>query len=65
MIYISLLRITTLLVKYFMKRLSLDELKSKKSVVKKLETIKGGDVASCHIPPRDSGNGGGGGSEPR
>jgi hypothetical protein len=62
MLYISLLRITTLLVKYLMKRLSLDELKSKKSVVKKLETIKGGDVASCHIPPS---NGGGGVSDPK
>ena len=48
-----------------MKRLSLEELKSKKSVVKKLESIKGGTDAGCHIPPpRGGDNGGGAGADP-
>jgi len=49
-----------------MKRLSLEELKSKKDVVKKLESIKGGTAADCHVPPpRDGGNGGGGVIDPK
>jgi len=31
-----------------MKRLSLEELKSKNAVVKKLEAIKGGTASDCH-----------------
>jgi len=46
-----------------MKRLSLEELKSKKSAVKKIEAIKGGTASDCHVPPsQPSGNGGGSGS---
>jgi len=41
-----------------MKRLSLEELKSKKVVVKKLEAIKGGTADNCHF--KSSGNGGSG-----
>ena len=43
-----------------MKRLSLEELKSKKAAVKKLEAIKGGTSSDCHVPrtsPPDSASG--------
>jgi hypothetical protein len=35
------------------KRLSLEELKSKKNVVKNLDSVKGGNTANCH---KSSGN---------
>ena len=48
-----------------MKRLSLEELKSKKAVVKKLEAIKGGQGAGCHTPTKTSPGGGGTDRDPR
>jgi hypothetical protein len=42
-----------------MKRLSLSEVKSRKTLVTNLESIKGGTVASCHAaPPKTAGGGG-------
>jgi hypothetical protein len=41
------------------KRLSLEELKSKKNVVKNLDSVKGGDTANCHKSNETNNSGGG------